>query len=532
MLATTVPDSAARLAVLVGITTPISDIALPDLGSQPVLAIVTAQSGTLAADTAAAALLRGSGSRYMTMSGTTAQIATSLATLVYTNTVAGSDELSVTLLTASGMIVPVTQASLAVIPLSGRPILTNNPVSFDGGTLTLESQTVDGPDLALREPVGSRNATTVILINSTIGAGSSLTVRNDNASAGLLPRVAIAGRVELDGKTDLLGSGTAVSLARGSTLANEGSMTIDAGATRFTGAGTFVNDGTVRILGGPVSTAPIEFATALAGTGRVVLTAGAALRLGAGVGAGETIRFDDGANVLHLVQPGAFAGVIAGFSTGDTLVLDGVAVSDALYTPAGDNGVLMVRNGGQIVAAIRFERPDAGTAFHLATDNAGNAVISLSTLAPGVVDVFRFFDTANGTQLLTQDVAERDTILTTRADLRYEGVALHAVDPAHATPDAVDVYRFFDAGNGTHFMTSSPSERDAVLANRPDLVYEPSSTMVEHATAQAGDAAVFRFFDKTNGTHFYTAEAGERAAILSTRPEMTPEGIAFYAPRA
>ncbi len=48
-------------------------------------------------------------------------------------------------------------------------------------------------------------------------------------------------------------------------------------------------------------------------------------------------------------------------------------------------------------------------------------------------------------------------------------------------------------------------------------------------TQQAGDAAVFRFFDTTVGTHFYTADAGERAH-LGTRPDLADEGVAFYAP--
>ena len=349
-----------------------------------------------------------------------------------------------------------------------------------------------------------------------------------------MPRLAIAGRVELDGSTSLVGNGVAVSLALGATLINEGSMTIDAHATRFTGGGTLVNDGLIRISGDDVAGAPVQIATALAGTGTIALTTGASLVLGAGVGAGETIHFDSGANTLRLAHANLFAGAITGLSLGDTIVLDGVAASDALFTRGADAGdsVLTLRNGALTVARIHIDAPEAGTAFHLGADAAGNATISLTPVDPGTVDVFRFFDAAHGTQLLTQDAVERDTILTTRPDLQYEGVGLHAVDPAHASPSAVDVYRFFDTTNGTHFMTSSVSERDSVLTSRPDLLFEPSSTMIEHAVAQTGDSAVYRFFNNANGAHFYTADAGERASILSTRPDMSFEGIAFYAPAA
>lgn len=527
-------DGAANRTALLGITTPISDIALPNLGNQTVIAVVSTRLGTVAADTAPGAIVRGSGSLLLSISGTVTQVAAKLATLTYFSSVAGLDQLSVVLLAPGGTVLPIAQTSLAVLPLVGLSTAANSLVYFDRGTLTIESRTLAGPDLALREPVGSLNATTLILVNSTVGAASHLTVRNDNAIGAVMPRLAIAGRVELDGQTSLSGNGTAVSLALGATLRNEGSMAIDAHATRFTGGGTLVNDGLICITGDGVASAPVRIDTALAGSGSITLTAGATLELGASVGTGETIRLDGGANTLHLAKPGAFAGAIAGFSLADTLVLDGVSASNAVYTRSAENGdgILTILKGPIAVAKIHFIGPEVGTAFHSNTDAAGNATISLTAVNPGTVDVFRFFDAANGTQLLTQDATERDTILTTRPDLEYEGVGLHAIDPARATPTTVDVYRFFDSSNGTHFMTSSASERDTVLANRPDLVFEPSSTMVEHATAQAGDAAVYRFFDSTNGAHFYTADAGERATILSTRPDMTLEGIAFYAPTA
>ena len=143
--------------------------------------------------------------------------------------------------------------------------------------------------------------------------------------------------------------------------------------------------------------------------------------------------------------------------------------------------------------------------------------------------VYRFFDKVNGTQFLTASASERDAILKTRPDLVAEGVGIGAVDGSGDTSDTVPVYRFFDTRSGTHFYTSSSSERDDIIGSRPDLTFEGPS-FFEHQVAQAGDAAIYRFFDSVNGTHFYTASQTERSAILSTRPDMTPEGVAFYAP--
>jgi hypothetical protein len=80
-------------------------------------------------------------------------------------------------------------------------------------------------------------------------------------------------------------------------------------------------------------------------------------------------------------------------------------------------------------------------------------------------------------------------------------------------------------------LTASASERDTVTATRQDLVFEPSSTFYEHTTQQAGDTPVRRFFDTQYGTHFYTADAGERGTILSTRPDLSMRASASTRPR-
>lgn len=151
------------------------------------------------------------------------------------------------------------------------------------------------------------------------------------------------------------------------------------------------------------------------------------------------------------------------------------------------------------------------------------------TLSGGKVGVFRFFDSVSGTQFLTGSVSEANSLIATRPDLTYEGLGMAGIAPGAGDPNAVPVYRFFDTGNGTHFFTASPSERDSIAVTRPDLVLEQAS-FYQHSTQQAGDAAVYRFFDTSEGTHFFTNNAGERATIAATRPDLTFEGIAFYAP--
>ena len=143
--------------------------------------------------------------------------------------------------------------------------------------------------------------------------------------------------------------------------------------------------------------------------------------------------------------------------------------------------------------------------------------------------VYRFFDRTTGTQFLSADETEIDHVATNRKDLAFEGPAMRDVETNPADPNVSPVYRFFSKTDGTHFFTVDQGEANQVAATRTDLVQE-APTFSEHMTAEAGDAAVYRFFDSNHGTHFYTASATERASVIATRPDLVPEGVAFYAP--
>ena len=179
------------------------------------------------------------------------------------------------------------------------------------------------------------------------------------------------------------------------------------------------------------------------------------------------------------------------------------------------------------------------------TDTAGNVgsaqlTLTLDTAAPAdtysvdrtTIGLFRFFSTVDGSHFMTSSVAETNALLASRPDLQSEGMPLSALNPttAAADPNAAPVFRFFDSIYGTHFYTDNASERDNVIATRSDLEYEGVG-FYEHTSQQPGDSAVYRFFDASNGTHLYTSDMSERASILATRPDLKDEGIGFYAPK-
>ena len=180
-------------------------------------------------------------------------------------------------------------------------------------------------------------------------------------------------------------------------------------------------------------------------------------------------------------------------------------------------GIQTIYGASQAVAGATAAAP-APVQVPAAISMAGNSIA-----------VYRFFDATNGTQFLTANLAERNTVIATRSDLTYEGLGMGALSSAGGDANAVPVYRFFDTSNGSHFFTTSASENAQILATRPDLVAEQPS-FYEHATQAAGDIPVYRFFDNATGTHFFTDSSAEKAQLVATRADMTLEGVAFYAP--
>ena len=243
-----------------------------------------------------------------------------------------------------------------------------------------------------------------------------------------------------------------------------------------------------------------------------------------------------------LAAAAVFAGpeVFPGLTPPD--VVGSIGSLDTNYVNRGNNISLPDASGQYTTVTGIDSAVNAGKSEHLITTYISRlkTVTSASgdgQVLPGITptttgtQVFRFFDQKDGTHFYTASTSERDATIATRTDLTYEGAGLNGVKPPAADPNAAAVYRFFNITNGTHFFTISSTEKDGIQASRSDLSYEGVS-FYEHATAQAGDAAVYRFFNNLNGTHFYTADPTERSSVLATRADLVNEGIAFYTLKA
>lgn len=240
----------------------------------------------------------------------------------------------------------------------------------------------------------------------------------------------------------------------------------------------------------------------------------------------------------YSVSGTAYSGITGSAAAEATEFVGGAYPRGQLTFAAGATSAAVTIN----IAGNALAQPDQGLALNLTSFNPADSVTVRGTLNALVLDddgygqisgaslgAYRFFDLTNGTHFYSVSKAERNTLIQTRPDLAYEGVGLEAVAFPSTDTAAAPVFRFFDVKTGTHFYSASTTERDSILAARPDLRSE-GTAFYEHTAAQAGDAPVYRFFDLKDGTHFYTASASERATIVSTRADLRDEGVGFYAP--
>lgn len=94
--------------------------------------------------------------------------------------------------------------------------------------------------------------------------------------------------------------------------------------------------------------------------------------------------------------------------------------------------------------------------------------------------------------------------------------------------DGTLIFRFYNTTTNTHFYTIRPEEKDAVIAKYPQFSYEGPVFSASRATA-VGLSPVFRFYNIQTGAHFFTISQAERDSVIAKYPQFQPEGAAWYA---
>jgi hypothetical protein len=156
--------------------------------------------------------------------------------------------------------------------------------------------------------------------------------------------------------------------------------------------------------------------------------------------------------------------------------------------------------------------PTSGYYYLDARASLGSGAYSVS-YSSKVADrpVYRFFNKKNGSHFYTASEAEKNSVLANlSATYALDGPAYH-VSPAFSTP----LYRFYNKKNGSHFYTASEAEKNSVVAKLSATYALDGPAYNVSATPAAGTVPVYRFFNKKNSSHFYTASEAEKNSVLA-----------------
>jgi hypothetical protein len=152
--------------------------------------------------------------------------------------------------------------------------------------------------------------------------------------------------------------------------------------------------------------------------------------------------------------------------------------------------------------------------------------VYLYVLSP--MPVYRFYNFRNGSHFYTASGPERDGVADGMSGTySYDGIA-YAIDvgnPANSTP----LWRFFDHATGTHFYTADPAEKATIMATMSSRFQLDGPAYDISSTDVTGSVTVYRFYNRSNGTHFYTADPAEKANVQNTMSgTYSLDGPGFY----
>ncbi len=221
----------------------------------------------------------------------------------------------------------------------------------------------------------------------------------------------------------------------------------------------------------------------------------------------------------------AAPGVLANDTDADGSGLTAVKVGN----PAHGTVTLAESGGFTYTPATGYSGVDSFT--YKATDgivysNTVTVTITVGSGAPVLAPVYRFYNFTNNTHFFTPSAEEANSVIANYPKVfRYEGIAYYT-NPANNTQP---LYRFYNRNSSSHFYTASAEEAAHIIATWPTIFQLDGQTYSVNPTPVANSVPVYRFFNRTNGSHFYTASAEEADMVIATWSNVYSfEGPAFW----
>ena len=135
--------------------------------------------------------------------------------------------------------------------------------------------------------------------------------------------------------------------------------------------------------------------------------------------------------------------------------------------------------------------------------------------------IYRFYHYKSGSHFYTTSNTEKERVISTMSGIyRYEGSKFYGWKDGNS-PHRVPVQRFYKKTTKTHFYTISSTET-ARLKKDGNFRYEGVAYYGQNDINDSaeisddefyGQCPLWRFYNFTNGTHFYTASLSEAARV-------------------
>jgi hypothetical protein len=152
----------------------------------------------------------------------------------------------------------------------------------------------------------------------------------------------------------------------------------------------------------------------------------------------------------------------------------------------------------------------------------------VAVAAPTYLPIYRFYNKKNGSHFYTSSDVEKWNVVKNLSNVySLEGVAysINTANPANGAP----LHRFYNKKNGSHFYTASEAEKNSVIRTLSATYAYDGPAYNVSATQVAGSTQIYRFYNKKNGSHFYTASEVEKANVQGTLSKIySLDGAAFF----
>ena len=155
--------------------------------------------------------------------------------------------------------------------------------------------------------------------------------------------------------------------------------------------------------------------------------------------------------------------------------------------------------------------------------------LSISTIDSSETTVYQFFNSSDDAYFYTVDENEKNFIEENLDNYTLQSEnGFKSADPMTGG-EVEEVHRFFNTSTGTHLYTTSEVERDSIINNLDNYVYEEVKFYGYSDGDVDGSIPVYRFYNPVEDVHVFTHSEAEMNEMKADEDNFNDEGIAFYA---